>query len=58
MAVRTRDTPPVSSTIFSLSSKNLLASSAVCPIADAVTPFFKAWVLATNFPSSSLSMIP
>src|SRR5215472_14693041 len=57
-AVRTRDTSPVSSIILSLSSKSLLASSAVCPTADAVTPFFKAWVLATNFPSPSLSMIP
>jgi hypothetical protein len=48
MAVRTRDTPPVSRIILSLSSKSLLASSAVSPIADAVTLFFKARMLATK----------
>ncbi len=55
--MRTRDTLSVSSIILSLSSKSLLTSSGVHPVAEGATPFIP-WVLAINFPAPSLSMIP
>jgi hypothetical protein len=56
--VRTRDALSGLSIILRLSSNSLLASSGVHPVADATAPFFIPWVLAINFPSPSLSMIP